>query len=59
VNGLRHGYGTLQYPDGGKYEGNWFNGKQHGKGSLQFADKKEFSGQWSNGVYIGSNVATD
>lgn len=27
---IRHGYGTIKWLDGAKYEGNWIDGKAHG-----------------------------
>ncbi len=45
VIGRPHGVGTLVYPDGNKYVGEWMNGLFHGQGIFTIA---------SNGyIYIG------
>ena len=45
VIGRPHGVGTLVYPDGNKYVGEWMNGVFHGQGIFTIA---------SNGyIYIG------
>ena len=31
VKGKREGYGTYMFPDGEKYEGQWFQDQQHGR----------------------------
>ena len=38
ADGLRHGRGTLEWANGDKYEGQFFNGMRHGVGKLMFAD---------------------
>ena len=34
LNGLRHGKGTFNYKEGGRYEGEWSKNKMNGKGTL-------------------------
>ena len=53
IEGIRHGYGVLVYPDGSSYNGYWENDKEHGEGSLKFSDQKLFSGLWKDGEYFG------
>lgn len=31
---MKHGFGTISYPDGGKYEGEFADNKKNGKGKL-------------------------
>lgn len=38
VDGLRSGYGTFYYREGGKYCGDWYNGQMHGRGTLYYSD---------------------
>lgn len=38
LNDFQHGTGIEIWPDGAKYEGNYYYGKKQGKGKLNFAD---------------------
>ena len=38
ADGLRHGRGTLEWANGDKYDGQFWNGMRHGVGKLMFAD---------------------
>ena len=40
ADGLRHGRGTLEWANGDKYDGQFWNGMRHGVGKLMFADGK-------------------
>ena len=57
-DGLRHGKGVQNWPDGSKYEGYWENDMANGRGRLIHADGDVYEGQWvndkahGNGVYI-------
>ena len=46
--GLREGHGTMYYPNGNVYEGEWHLGKRHGHGKFTWAD--------SGSYYIGDFV---
>jgi len=46
ADGLRHGRGTLEWENGDKYEGQFYNGMRHGVGKLAFADGSEYDGWW-------------
>ena len=37
-DGKWHGNGTLKFPDGSSYSGEWKNNKMHGKGVFLFLD---------------------
>ncbi len=37
-----HGKGTLIYPNGERYEGNWVYGKRHGFGTYFYLDSGAF-----------------
>jgi len=41
-NGLRHGHGMLEIPQGVKYDGDWENDKMHGQGILILANGTKF-----------------
>jgi hypothetical protein len=46
ADGLRHGRGTLEWANGDKYDGQFWNGMRHGVGKLMFADGSEYDGWW-------------
>ena len=48
--GRPHGVGTLVYPDGNKYVGEFMNGLFHGQGTQTYPDGGEYKGSWKNGV---------
>lgn len=54
--GVRKGSGSMTYPDGAQYDGNWQNDKPHGKGRLFSAGKFEYTGEFSNGVRQGQGT---
>jgi len=37
--------GTLFYPEGGTYEGDFLNGKHHGQGTMTFSDGTRYKGR--------------
>jgi len=55
---MPHGRGSLTYPDGSKYTGQWKNGKRHGQGTLIFADGDKFVGRWENNLRNGQGTYT-
>lgn len=54
---MKHGFGTLIYPDGTKYEGDWSMNKRHGNGTLWIKEGKksvkQYVGCWREGVMEG------
>ena len=49
LNGLRHGYGVLEFEDSVvRYEGEWKNGRRHGQGTLWYDDNGTccYKGSW-------------
>ena len=60
---MRHCYGVQVWPDGSKYEGQWYQDTACGKGKLIHADGDIYEGEWFNdkahgyGVYTHSNGA--
>ena len=54
----REGQGTMQWSDGGLYEGMWVNDKRHGKGVMRFGTGDAlwshgdvFEGTWRDGAF--------
>jgi radial spoke head protein 1 len=45
-NVLKDGNGVYLYPDGGRYEGEWFLDKKWGNGVYQYPDGGRFEGKW-------------
>lgn len=48
-NGVQHGNGTLEYPDGKYYTGEFFSGKVKGLGKIVYSNGSGFEGTWDNG----------
>jgi len=55
VNGLPYGRGTMTYPEGWKYEGNWKDGKFHDHGKFTWSPNNYFEGQFMNGELVPSH----
>jgi len=49
--GKKNGQGTLTYPDGGKYVGEWKNGKKNGQGTFTDPYGNKYEGEYENGKY--------
>jgi hypothetical protein len=43
---------VFTWPDGRKYEGNWFNGKQHGTGTYHTSKGEVKQGEWKEGKRV-------
>jgi hypothetical protein len=56
--GCRSGQGTLNYGDGGVYEGSWEADGRHGEGRLVTGMGDTFVGQFKNGSPHGKGVET-
>ena len=52
------GTGTMLYPSGSKYVGQFVDGKHHGGGTLFYADGSRYQGAWKNGKMEGSGAET-
>lgn len=46
--GVKTGWGTQVWPDGGKYEGEWQTGRANGKGQFWHADGDVYEGNWKD-----------
>lgn len=40
--------GKMTYPDGGVYQGDWFNNKRQGYGTMRYANGQIYEGNWEN-----------
>lgn len=47
------GAGTMTWPDGGAYTGQWKNGSMDGTGTMTWKDGKRYRGSWKNGLFHG------
>lgn len=47
-DGMKHGFGTMKFPTGDLYEGEWFENKMHGEGTYTY--KK--SGDIYSGTFV-------
>jgi hypothetical protein len=53
-----HGFGTLTWPDGRKYEGQFTLDKKEGRGVFSWPNGKQYDGQWANGNQHGIGYVT-
>ena len=44
----RNGPGTMSYPEGGEYKGEWKDGQRHGRGTLTSPYAGHYKGHWKN-----------
>jgi hypothetical protein len=51
-------YGTYQWKNGSKFQGQFLNGLFHGKGVYNWANKKTYDGNWINGKMNGKGKFT-
>ena len=58
ANGVPHGKGTIEFPDGGSYEGDWVDGLRHGQGTASFANGDVYVGEWQNDMMHGQGTLT-
>ena len=50
-----HGQGTLTFPDGATYEGEWRDGIMNGQGTFTLADGAIKKGIWKDGELVEPN----
>ncbi len=48
-----NGYGTLTYPSGVKYEGDWKDNMKHGSGIYTTPDGQKYVGEWKDDLKHG------
>ena len=59
-----NGIGTVTYPGGSKYVGEWKDGKKHGQGTYTWPftwadERKPKTGVWVNDYYFGTKAEWD
>lgn len=56
-DGLKHGRGSMRYPNGDLYEGEWVDNKPHGDGSYTYKKAGDiYSGNWVDGLKHGQGT---
>ena len=53
INGIKEGYGILEFNDGTKYEGEFKDDKFHGKGKIAYNDETQYEGDFKNNLKSG------
>ncbi len=56
VGNCVNGYGTILYPSGNRYEGNWKYQKQYGKGTLSLKNGDKYVGEFLDGYRNGQGT---
>lgn len=56
MGGFRDGFGTMVWPDGAKYIGEWRFNKAHGRGKFYHVEGDIYDGEWSNDKANGFGV---
>ena len=51
-------FGTLTFPSGEKYVGEWRRDKRHGQGTNTFAEGSKYVGEWKDGKRHGQGTYT-
>ena len=54
----RNGQGTLEYPDGTTYVGNWINNQPNGQGTVEWPDGNSYNGNWKDNKRDGQGTLT-
>ena len=53
-----NGQGTITYPNGRKYVGEYKDGERDGQGTLTWSNGKKYLGEWKNGEMSGQGTKT-
>jgi len=53
-----HGFGTITFPNGNRYEGRWVNGKRTGPGKYFYSNGSRYEGEVQEGHLHGRGVLT-
>ena len=59
INEEPNGIGTLTYPGGHKYEGDWKDGEEHGRGTFTWSNGRKYIGMFKNGKPYGQGTYTN
>jgi hypothetical protein len=55
-DGEPYGFGTMVYPNGTRYRGQFVNGYREGRGAAVFYDASRYEGDWRNDIPHGRGV---
>jgi hypothetical protein len=55
---MKSGRGTLTFPDGKSYSGDWAKDRPRGPGTQRYPDGMEYVGEWRDGEPSGQGVMT-
>ncbi len=55
-NGLRHGRGTLYFPNGDKYKGDYKDHVREGRGAYYFADGDKYKGLYLKRYFLDLRI---
>lgn len=58
AKGQPNGEGSVVYPNGDSYEGNWLNGLKHGQGKMKYANGDVYEGEYQKGYKQGEGTFT-
>ncbi len=54
MDDAKQGAGTMRYPSGNTYTGQWHDDQKEGYGVMEWADRQQvYRGQWHNNVQNG------
>mmetsp|Transcript_10184 Transcript_10184/g.5262 ORF Transcript_10184/g.5262 Transcript_10184/m.5262 type:complete len:133 (+) Transcript_10184:143-541(+) len=53
-----NGQGSMNWPDGSKYVGEWQEGDEHGQGTLTYPKGSKYVGEWKGGKKHGQGTLT-
>ena len=56
--GLKHGQGLLELPNGTTYEGQFSNGGPDGRGSFKGLNGNRYTGEWKDSLAHGKGIHT-
>ena len=52
LEGLKHGNGTMSFPNGSQYVGEFRNNKKNGRGVMTYPNGKKWEGEFRNGKTV-------
>ena len=58
VGNCKNGTGTMIWPNGDQYVGEWKDSKTHGVGTLTWSGGTKYTGDWKNGIQDGIGTLT-
>jgi len=56
IDSKPNGHGTMEFPNGAEYFGNWKDGKFHGDGNMMYSNGYKYIGNWKDGKFHGNGL---